>query len=225
MVTDSTSSQGAAEVSALVVYDQPALRESYVAAIRALTGLRVRAAASADEALVVMAERPASVALLDARLPRRTGDQPSYTEGGDLLRDLRQRWPRVPILVTSVVWTPYLLWSSVRSGAAGVLRDDADFPELAAAIAAALKTNRFRARDDEQKLAMMAEVNPTEQDRRILLMKREGMSHQDIAEVLGISRSTIRTHFQKLAYRLGVEGENEGAIVYRASELGLLQFP
>jgi DNA-binding NarL/FixJ family response regulator len=217
--------EAASEESILVVYDQPALRDSYVAAIRGLTGLRVNSASSSNEAIARMANGPASAVLLDARLPRETGGQPSYGEGRTLLARLRAEWPAVPLLVTSVVWSPYLLWSSVRQGAAGVVRDDADFPEIASAVVSALKVKSYRGHDDEKQLAIMDAVNPTEQDRRILLMKREGMSHQDIADSLGISRSTIRSHFQKLAYRLGVDGENEGAIVHRAAELGLLQFP
>jgi DNA-binding NarL/FixJ family response regulator len=209
----------------LIVYDQPTLRESYVAAIRALTGFRVRGAGSAKEALAAMQAETPSAALLDARLPRETNGQPSYTDGRELLRSLHESWPNVPLLVTSVVWTPYLLWSSVRQGAAGVLRDDIEFPEIARAIEAAVKTHRYRARDDERQLGLMDDINVTEQDQRILLMKRQGLSHQDIAESLGISRHTIRSHFQKLASRLGVEGENEGAVVHRASEIGLLQFP
>lgn len=209
----------------LVVYDQPTLRESYIAAIRALTGFRALGVGSADEARAAMQQQTPAVVLLDARLPEASGGQPSYSDGRELLRGFHREWPRLPILVTSVVWTPYLLWSSVRQGAAGVLRDDVDFPEIANGIVAALKSNRYRARDDDHQLAVMDAINVTEQDQKILLMKREGLSHQDIAETLGISRHTIRSHLQKLASRLGVEGENEGSIVHRASEIGLLQFP
>jgi DNA-binding NarL/FixJ family response regulator len=217
--------EDSSEALVLVVYDQPALRDTYVAAIRGLTGFRVNGAACSDDALASMSREAASVILLDGRLPRDAGGQPSYGEGRALLGQLRSRWPATPLLVTSVVWTPYLLWSSVRHGAAGVVRDDADFPEIASAVATALKVNRYRSRDDERQLALMDEINVTDQDHRILLMKREGFTHQDIAETLGISRSTVRSHFQKLGNRLGVDGENEGSIVHRASELGLLQYP
>lgn len=209
----------------LVVYDQPALRESYVAAIRALTGYRTVGVGNAEDARSFVEGHTPAAVLLDARLPRSPSAQPSYTDGRDLLRSLHGALPKMPILVTSVVWTPFLLWFSVRNGAAGVLRDDIEFPDIARSILEAIKSNHYRAKDDEQQLAFMDAINVTEQDLKILLMKREGLSHQDIAEMLGISRSTIRSHFQKLAGRLGIEGENEGSIVHRASELGLLQFP
>jgi DNA-binding NarL/FixJ family response regulator len=209
----------------LVVYDQPALRASYVTAVRALTPYQAVGVASAEDALREAENTLPGAFLLDARLPLRAAGQPTYADGRQLLLAIRKRWPDIPVLVTSVVWTPYLLWHSVRQGAAGVLRDDIDFPELAAAIRAVVADGVYRARDDDRQLAVMDQMNVTAQDQRILLMKREGLSHQDIADTLHLSRHTIRTHFQKLAQKLGVEGENEGQIVHRASELGLLQFP
>jgi DNA-binding NarL/FixJ family response regulator len=211
--------------SVLVVYDQPTLRESYVAAIKALTPFKAAGVPCADEALKEAGRVEFGAFLLDARLPRKLNAAPSFSDGHELLLALHQGWPRAPILVASVVWTPYLLWNSVRNGAAGVLRDDIDFPELAQAVLHAMQTGKHRARDDERQLAMMDGLNITSSDRKILLMKREGLSHQDIADNLRISRHTIRSHFQKLAAKFGVEGENEGAIVRRASELGVLQFP
>jgi DNA-binding NarL/FixJ family response regulator len=219
-VTESTL-----KTAVLVVYDQPTLRESYVAAIKALTPFNAARVSCAEEALREAGRTEFAAFLLDARLPRKANAAPSFSDGHDLLVAVHQGWPRAPILVASVVWTPFLLWSSVRNGAAGVLRDDIDFPELAEAVVRAVRTGTFRARDDERQLEMMDGLNITAADRNILLMKREGLSHQDIADSLSISRHTIRSHFQKLAGKFGVDGENEGAIVRRASELGVLQFP
>jgi DNA-binding NarL/FixJ family response regulator len=78
-----------------IVEDHPVVRKGYVAFIRREPGLEVCGeVASAEEALEKLPSANADVAVLDVSLP---GDM----SGIDLLRELKQLFPDLPILVVS----------------------------------------------------------------------------------------------------------------------------
>lgn len=78
-----------------IVEDHPVVRKGYVAFIRREPDLEVCGeAASAQEALELLPTANADVAVLDVSLP-------GGISGIDLLRELRELYPDLPILVVS----------------------------------------------------------------------------------------------------------------------------
>ena len=78
-----------------IVEDHPVVRKGYVAFIRREPDLEVCGeAASAQEALELLPDANADVAVLDVSLP-------GGMSGIDLLRELREIYPELPILVVS----------------------------------------------------------------------------------------------------------------------------
>ena len=84
--------------SVLVVDDEPQVRR-LVARILAEEGFSVLPAACGAEALALLVD-PADVVVLDMRLPDLSGP--------DVARQLRQRWPDLPILFISAYPEPAL---------------------------------------------------------------------------------------------------------------------
>jgi DNA-binding NarL/FixJ family response regulator len=78
-----------------IVEDHPIVRKGYVAFIRREPDLEVCGeAASAEEALELLPAAKADVAVIDVSLP-------GGMSGIDLLRELKQLYPKMPILVVS----------------------------------------------------------------------------------------------------------------------------
>lgn len=78
-----------------IVEDHPVVRKGYVAFLRRDPNLEVAGeAASAQEALELLPLSNADVAVLDVSLP-------GGMSGIDLLRELKQRYPDLPVLVVS----------------------------------------------------------------------------------------------------------------------------
>jgi len=78
-----------------IVEDHPVVRKGYVAFIRREPELEICGeAASAEEALALLPTANADVVVLDVSLP-------GGMSGIDLLRELKQLFPKLPILVVS----------------------------------------------------------------------------------------------------------------------------
>lgn len=81
----------------LIVDDEPNMRATIKEALRP-EGYSVLGAASAEQALEVLADREILLMVTDARL----GGMSGY----ELLREARQRWPAVPVIMITAYATP-----------------------------------------------------------------------------------------------------------------------
>jgi DNA-binding NarL/FixJ family response regulator len=89
------SSRGVDVASVFIIEDHPVVRKGYVAFIRREPDLEVSGeAASAQEALKLLPAASPDVVVLDVSLP-------GGMNGIDLLRELKQLYPDLPILVVS----------------------------------------------------------------------------------------------------------------------------
>jgi DNA-binding NtrC family response regulator len=92
----------------LIVDDEPNMRATIEEALRP-EGYSVVGAASAEQALEVLADREVLLMVTDARL----GGMSGY----ELLREARQRWPSVPVVMITAYATPKLAVEAIRGGA------------------------------------------------------------------------------------------------------------
>jgi two-component system response regulator RegA len=109
----------------LVVDDDSALRERLLRAFAA-RGLDARGAADADEALRVAGEHEPTHAVLDLRMPGRSGLE--------LLSELLERRPALRALVLTGYGSIATAVSSVRQGAVDYLSKPADADQILAAL-------------------------------------------------------------------------------------------
>ena len=114
----------------LVVDDEPKLREVLAATLREL-GYRTRVAESGAAALEQFENDPADLVLSDLRMPGMSGQQ--------LLAELRQRAPNVPVVLMTAYGTVKDAVQAIKDGAFDYISKPFEIDELEATIAKALR--------------------------------------------------------------------------------------
>jgi len=154
-----------------------------------------------DEALRKIELTRPTVAVLDARMPRRSGI--------DVLKHLAASDSTTRVILYTGYGDEALLSEALDAGVGGMLDKDAPLDDLVRAInvvaaggtyvdpaaAAALIDQRRRAR--EQML--------TQREREVLRLLSEGMTNDAMGAALSISPQTVRTHVQKAMENLGAQ--------------------
>ena len=186
----------------LVVDDHAIVRSG----IRRLLGerddIQVLEAASGEEALHVVLDRPVNLIVLDLNLPG--------LGGLELLRRLVRAAPKIPILVFSQHAEAIYATKALEAGARGFVSKNAmpeEFLEavdavLGGAIAIEKSVQREMAVRD---LAEDAYLKPlTERDIEILRLLAAGNSLSEIAAKLGIAYKTVANTLSRIKEKLGV---------------------
>lgn len=118
--------------SILIVDDTLVLRDRLAIAFRQ-RGFRVETAGNYDEAMLVMAERPTELAVLDLRMPGRSGME--------LLQRIKGRWPSTEVVILSGFGSIAAGIDAIRAGAVNFLSKPADADEILAAFARGERAN------------------------------------------------------------------------------------
>lgn len=223
----------AAKPAVLVVDDDPALLERLcrVLAAAGISDDGLRLATSIRDAQSLAADEALQLALVDLGLPDGNGTE--------LVRWLRQREAALPILVVTSWSTEAQIVDALGAGASGYLLKDREDIELELSIRSALRggapIDPFIARrilalsgldgagpgqHSPAALPSLAE-SLTERETEILGQVAKGLSNQEIAEALQISRHTVETHIKHVYAKLAVRSRT-GA-VHAARTRGLLR--
>jgi DNA-binding NarL/FixJ family response regulator len=165
-------------------------------------GITVTASTSdGDEALRKIELTRPTVAVLDARMPRRSGI--------DVLKELAARGSPTRVILYTGFGDDALLSEALDAGVGGMLDKDAPLDDLVRAIrvvadggtyvdpaaAAALIEQRRRARGQVL----------TQREREVLRLLADGMTNEAMGAGLSISPQTVRTHVQKAMEKLGAQ--------------------
>ncbi|MEO6690187.1 MAG: response regulator transcription factor [Dokdonella sp.] len=216
----------------LLVDDEPDLLARLV---RILLDIGYAPEALCEAATIAQAKTRAlsgtfAMALVDLGLPD--------GNGVELIRWLRARYAELPILVISAWSTEEMILDALRAGATGYVLKERDDIEIALSLKSALKggapIDPFIARRILALTGMtraMASVakdegtgfreSLTEREFGILELVAKGMSNQEIAESLALSRFTVETHVKRIYGKLAVHSRT-GA-VHEARARGLLR--
>ncbi len=119
-------------VSILAVDDDPSCRELLTLALRD-ADFEVRGAADGVEALVAIEAVVPDLVITDLRMPR--------MDGLDLLRHVRQRWPRVPVILLTVSQEVTAVIEAIHLGAVNYLVKPASPASILGATRQALAAN------------------------------------------------------------------------------------
>jgi two-component system nitrate/nitrite response regulator NarL len=209
---------GAKRITVVVADDHPLYRDGVVRALAASGQVQVVAeAGDGRAALAAIREHDPDVALLDYRLPE--------LDGVAVVHAL-QRATRV--LLVSAFTDSGVVYKALEMGASGFLPkearreqivdgviacargEDVVPPEIASGLVAEI---RLRRRNDAPVL--------TEREQEILHLIAEGKSLPDIAKLLFLGVTTVKTHTQHLYEKLGVS--DRAAAVAVAMRRGLLE--
>lgn len=179
-------------------------------------------AGDGSELLARIAECTPDVVVTDLAMPG--------LDGLGALRELRGRWPTLPVLVLSMHADDESLFAALRAGANGYLVKGADRAELVRAILSvaagdavygAAVAARIAAFFTGARAEYTASVFPqlTDRERDVLELVAVGCRNSEIAARLGLSDKTVRNHVSAVLLKLQVPDRTAAAL--RAREAGL----
>lgn len=164
------------------------------------------------EALVVARERSLDLVVLDISMPRMTGLQ--------AIVELLAVQPELRVLVLSMHDNEQYLFEALKAGASGYVLKTAADHDLVAACRAALRgepflypsavaalVRDFLAHGNEGSAAAADLLTPREI--QVVKLIAEAHTNDQIAEALGISRSTVQRHRENLMGKLGMRDRVE----------------
>jgi DNA-binding NarL/FixJ family response regulator len=193
----------AVTVRLALVDDHPIVLNGLQAALGTVDDIAVVGqGSSVAEARVILERDDIDVVLLDIRLPDGNGIELLARPG---------RSERPAIIVLSSFRTRQYVAAAIRFGAQGFLLKSTPLPELVDAIRrVAGGGSIFTA--EQLRDAQSGYVALTVREREILALMLQGISNDEIAVRLNVSRKTIEVHLSRLYSRFGAIGRVDLAL-------------
>ncbi|HEY1420060.1 MAG TPA: response regulator transcription factor [Candidatus Dormibacteraeota bacterium] len=204
----------------LIVEDHQVVAEGLAALISDQEDMTVvGTAGSVAESLVRAAELTPDIVLMDFRLGDGTG-----ADAGTQIRQIR---PEVKLIFLTREDGDAVRFAALEAGASAFIHKSRAAQEVVEAIRVvagggtlftprAIATLLNKRREVETQLERL-----TLREKEVLRLMAEGISSRDIAEKLGISYTTVRTHIRSLGSKLGVHSKLEAIV--KARELALVE--
>jgi DNA-binding NarL/FixJ family response regulator len=185
-------------------------------------------AATAEEAVIATRATGADVVLMDLDLPGAGGIEATRR----LLEELPGETTRVVMLMTSE--SDEAVFGALRAGATGLLLKDAGPDELVAAVRAVARGEALLAPGLTTRLVADVMSRPerlhatpeeleelTAREREVVALVACGLSNEEIAEQLVVTRATAKTHVSRALCKL--HARDRAQLVVLAYEVGLVR--
>jgi len=205
----------------VIVDDHDLARAGLLSLLTGERGLEVVGeAASGNEALAVCRRLQPDLTLLDVRLPD--------MDGLAVTRAIKRESTATSVIIFTMYENPDYLVEALKSGAAAYLLKGASKHEIVTAIRqvlagdsllhpAAVRQLLPQVAGTVHKHTVADQLTPRERD--VLGLIAFGQTNREIADILGLTFSTVKTHVEHLIGKLGVSDRTQAAV--RAIELGL----
>ena len=167
-------------------------------------GMRVRCYPCADDCVKHLASQKCDLLITDVRMPGR--------DGMDLLDEVRERWPWIPVLIVTGYGDVPMAVRALKAGAA-------DFVEKPLDRDTFLETVERLIEQSARPAARLA-ASLTKTERRVLYLILDGRNSREMAEALHRSPRTIEVHRSHILEKLGVT--NIAELLRLVADLGLL---
>ena len=213
-------------IRVMLADDQELVRSGFAALLRAEDDIEVVGEASDGLEAVGMAARTRpDVILMDIRMPGLDGIEATRRISA------RPELAGVHVIILTTFEMDEYVFESIRAGAAGFLVKDTNAAELLHAIEVvaggeALLSPRVTRRLIAEFAARTRSVQPvsgaadlTQREREVLGLVAEGLSNEEIAGQLYMSRSTAKTHVARSMAKLGAR--DRAQLVVIAYQAGL----
>jgi DNA-binding NarL/FixJ family response regulator len=184
-------------------------------------------AGTAAQAIELNRQLRPHVVLMDVRLP----DDDGISVTREIMRDQREGLPITRVIVLTTFDYDEYVFRSLQAGASGFLLKRAPAEELIEAVRTVADGNAlpapartrtligaFTKASDEPLMSQFAEALTTRESEVLALIAR-GLSNAEIAENLGLSIETIRTHVKHVYMKTGARDRAHAVIL--AYESGL----
>jgi len=222
-----SAATAAPRIKVLIVEDQPQVLKNQLKILQESPEIEVVGTALSGEAALELLEKkqpPPDVILQDLGLPRMTGIE--------VTRQVKKRWPQIEVLVFTIFDEEEKVIEAVKAGASGYLLKGAPSEKVIEAIrevkagGTIIQPNLARrllrhfhvpeegAPPEKAPLPPGHREEPpmrplTEREIEILRLIAKGLSNKEAAQVLGLSRATVRTHLEHIYEKLDVTNRVE----------------
>lgn len=157
----------------------------------------------------MLARRPAHLLVLDINMPGRSGL--------DVLKDVKQMYPRLPVIILSVQPEDQYAVRCLRAGAAAYINKDSAPEELAQAARKVLGGGHYVSAGVAEKLVTVLDEfgdKPKHQllsDREleVMLMIASGVSLTEIASRLHVSAKTVSSYRARVMEKMQMKSNAE----------------
>jgi len=209
-----------------IVEDDARVREALVEIVNEAPGLRCAAHfPSAEEALKSFPAAETDVALVDINLPGRSGIE--------LVAELKSRHPRLHCVMMTVYEDSEQIFNSLQAGATGYLLKRARPAEIVGAIRDVHRGGSPMSPEIARKVVLFfhqrlaatagapSELEVlTKRETEILSQLAKGSLYKEIADHMGISLDTVRTHLQHIYNKLQVHSRHEAVMKFLDRQTG-----
>lgn len=166
-------------------------------------------ASTASEALKVISEHDWDIVILDLSLGGRSGL--------DLLKELKQVRPRVPVLILSMHSEEQYARRAFKAGAAGYITKDSSGSELSKAIDKVIKGGKYVSPVLAEKLVTYLEKGTdaapqdalSDREFQVMRLIASGKTVSEIAQLLTLSDKTISTYRARVLEKMAMKTNAE----------------
>ena len=210
-------------IRVLIADDHTIVRSGLRLLLEAESDLDVVAeAVDGDQALALVEQLQPDVVLMDIAMPG--------TDGLQATRIIKERWPKIQVLVLTMHRQEEYFFEMLKAGASGYLLKGAETNDLINAVRVVSRGEVWLYPALAQRLvkdylnraagerSSQSVLSPREQE--VLALLAEGYDNNAIAEKLVISPSTVHTHRGNIMNKLGLSTRHE--LVQYARQNGLI---
>lgn len=202
------------EIKVIIVEDDHQVREGLRQLISGSHGYNcVAASASAEEALVQIANHHPDVVLMDINLPGMNGIE--------CVVFIKNSWPEIQVMMLTVFDNTDEIFKSLSAGATGYLLKKTPPSKLLEAISELVNGGSPMSGEIARKVVQtfagpvrhtLPDSNLTVREEEILSYLSKGFLYKEIAAELFISIETVRTHIRKIYQKLQVRTRTEALL-------------
>jgi DNA-binding NarL/FixJ family response regulator len=210
----------ARKIKVVVCEDQPQILKNQVKILQESPEVEVMGTAlSGEAALELLEKKQPDVLLQDLGLPRMSGIE--------VTRQVKRRWPQIEVLIFTIFDEEEKVIEAVKAGASGYLLKGSSSDKMLDAIrevkagGSVIQPNlarrllrHFHVPELETRPSAALREEPptrplTQREIEILRLIAKGLSNNEAAGVLGLSRATVRTHLEHIYDKLEVTNRVE----------------
>ncbi len=191
----------------LVVDDEPSARQTAHAMLLP-AGYELRFAASGAEAVGLLDGAPMDLVICDVMMPG--------LDGHAVCRAIKahSEWQYVPVMLVTALGDPDDIVRGLEAGADQFVTKPVEGAVLRARASAMLRVRghydrlrktRTTAPRPDRRAQLVDQSNLTSREREVLELLLLGRTHEDVAQVLGITERTSKFHQANLLAKLGAE--------------------
>lgn len=203
----------------IVAEDDPMMRRSLEMILQNEARIDLLACApDGERALQLVMQFEPDVLLADIQMPR--------LNGIEVTRRVMRALPQVRVVMWTVLGDDQTLFEAIKAGAIGYLLKDSPPDDIVEGILAAAREeslihpamairivkefNRLR-ETDVQKSDLILEL--TARELEILKLIAQGKRNQEIADILYLSRATVRNYITSILFKLHANSRTEAAMI------------